>query len=234
MALSRRHVLISAPAFILAGCGVLTRSYVINFKFTLYLLLNGIERTASTVIRARWVDTLGLNDSGERWSGSIKGDAICMDLGGRRALLGLLGTLQGQQNGLSLSLGSLFSYTPNGHYTSDDVRLFDELKQLKGEHDLPKRNWPILMYFSDLKDLKTGKFLSLEDNPLVPDIDLEATRFTFAVTDEQYSSGLAERLRWFDQLGTFKANLLQPPQTLPAFEQIQPQNIRAVGVAGIT
>ncbi len=227
--INRRNLIGSfVAAGCLAGCGILTPSYTLHFRVTLYALINGIERTGSSVISGKWIDTLGAGDIG-RWATEFVGDAIVINSSSAGMLLGLLSTMQGHPTGFNLNPDYLVSFVPNYHSIGNDKERFERLADLKGEHDLPESGWPILMYFSDLNKLQTARFVSPDDLSAGFGASSRITRFTFAVTDEPVTAGLADRLPWFDQIGKFHVDPAQPPETLPPFEQLEPRHIHANG-----
>jgi hypothetical protein len=227
MGLYRRQILMLALASMAAGCGVLTRAYLINFRLTLYLLINGEERTASTIICSRWIE--GLDQTGRwTWTPKFTGDAIIINLSSPRALIAILSGA-GTGSGFHLPQRFLFSFTKDGRYTNDDVKLFEELKQLKGEHDFPEQLWPILVYFPDLKNLQTAEFIKRDEPSNNIGGDVTITRFTFAVTNEEPSAGFVEKLPWFNRLKENNEFSLVTAEQLRPVHQLRPENIHADG-----
>jgi hypothetical protein len=228
--LGRRQLLVSGIAAMAAGCGVLTPSYAFNFRLSLHLVVDGVAKTASTVIRAVWADTLGMSDLGGRWSGHFDGDAIAIKPGAGEFLLALLGNMETHPTGCQLILGQILSFLPGPISRTDERKNFEQLQNLNGEHNFPTSNWPILMYFQDVNSPETATFVSPDDLSGVFGVQAQVTRFTLALTDEGPSSRLKHDLPWFGEVGKFGlAHPTLSPQTLSPFDQLHGNNLHANG-----
>jgi hypothetical protein len=219
---SRRHVLAGMAGAILGGCSLLP-AYVYYFKINVYATIDGIKRVGTTTIRSEWYHGLGL-DSGQKWVGHNYGDAITIAHDGERYVFALLGTIQGQEAGLNIDESLFLQYFPSPSSDNDGQELFQKMATLSGEQEIPRRDWPIVVGFTDVNVISTASFLGQESTQVMLD------NVTFAVTDGPESNELPKKLLWFSQLGKFHPlDPAHPPQTLPAYQQLVPTNIHANG-----
>jgi hypothetical protein len=227
--------IVAGSAIALSSCGILTKSYTFYFKMTLTALFNGDEHIGSTIIKGRWVDTLGVGDVSERWVGHFTGDAIFIDLGSRRALIGLLGPVGNQPAAFGISNGLLLSIARSIAPASvagagDGSQVFEALKGFRGEQEMPKKNYPVMAYLEDVDDIQSAQIVYPEpENAFGPTVGVSG--FSLALTDGPASSGLAGRLPWYRFLGTFPPAPAheQTHNTAPAYQMIMPPNIHEGG-----
>src|ERR1700744_5416650 len=158
----RRDLLRAAlvlPCSSVAACGIFTRSYMFYFRIVLTVLVDGTERFGSTILKERWVDTLGAGDVPGRWIGDLSGDAIFVDLGKTRALIGLLGSVGSQPTAFGITNDIVLSIANNRDHARmnadrDGSLMFEVLKDVRGEQYLPSDDYPVLAYFGNINDIR--------------------------------------------------------------------------------
>jgi hypothetical protein len=136
----------------------------------------------------------------------------------------VLGRMNTHETAFHIDTALLRSFVPNTY----DEDLYKRFGSLSGEMDIPKWDWPMIIGFSDIHDLKTAQILwPVRTSEAGPELEIE--RFTIESTDEHERSTLPDRLPWFYQLGKFRVDQALPPSTLPAYEQLEPINVHADG-----
>ena len=232
------------PAAILSGCGSFGRTiHRVRFRLKLYAIVDGVERIGSSVIRCDWVDAGPLSQTG-RYHAKVYGDAIVIDLGENRILVGILGYVYGHAGkgrfqysaaGFGINAGVILSMIPDGPLEFEQI--IARLKAQKNiEHDLTKDAWPLLVYFPDVRNYKSARFEDVDDLSSDLGSGHEITRFTLTVTDDPVTDNIAKQLPWLGQVPNRHAiaglrTMPDFPPDAPAYRQLDLSNFKADGDA---
>lgn len=225
-ATTRRSFAKSLAALPCAGCSYFAKSYTFNFKVTLEAIVDGVRHEGATVIRSLWLDNLTAFDT-RRWSSKAYGDAILLDLGGSKRLLAILGGMQKQSAEFHISERLFLSYIPRPSTKDGGRELFERMGALSGDMPIPRRDWPSILYFSDINDLKSAEVAWPVPQAEAPEVEI--IRFTLRNTNEREASLLPKQLPWFHSLETFPRNFGMSADKWPVYVQLDRRNVHVDG-----
>ena len=222
--MNRRSFLLSSLGTpILAGC-MFEKPHVIRFRLGLSAQITGVAHRAFTIFENRWDrNWIALPETGA-WERRRTGDALTLDLGSNRFLFGIWDILSWtERNSFEASSQDVFNILPQRRDLGDRIKsgaAFDDLAVSTNEVILPKIEWPQLVFFSDIRDIRTARPVSLEgiEYVLGPGSSIDAV--SLCVTQDSISRGIERRLPWWDKLGTFTGDVYPGDQN-PTYQKLQ-------------
>lgn len=232
----RTLMLLGASLPFLASCGPSGPKKSLRYRLKAYVTVEGRKYTGSTVLETVWTDTAVEGfDMGSRWSGKTWGDAITINLGSQRVLLGLLNSVAGTDPSAGISTRAperqlirtlLGATSPREIKYAQDV---DDLAQVRGEHEIRESQlWPPFVLFPDIRKLETIELINPAVSPTGKD-GVTIDRVTLSITNGPISRGIEKRLPWWGG-GQFKSGeVLEHRSHEPLYEQIDRLNFKADG-----
>lgn len=207
--IERRDILagaLAAMALLLTACG-LGSDPTSDYRYLLTVEVDTPEglKTGSSVIEVR--QSMGRSADtgfGEIIMRRVYGEAVSVDLPGRRKLFALL-----RSEDQADWAGSVMQYVAPKVESESLNEKFDNMRMIEGERELP-RHWhpsagglrlsayPMLVTFGDLFDPTSVAELDSDDLADTFGEGVSLKRITVQMTDDPVTTGIVKQLEWLD------------------------------------
>lgn len=184
-------LLASAAALVLVGCAKRGR---LRYRITVEVETLGGLKTGSSVMETRRQGPQPLVpwELGSGGGGSVIGEAVAVDLGGGRVIFALLSGPEGRSiNAMvprALNYPELTPPLSRQFKPQEWQEAFDEATDAEPLAVLRREDYPMLVTFADLNNLKSVEVVN-------PDA-VGVRRITLQVTDDPVTTGIEKRLGW--------------------------------------
>ena len=128
-------------------------TYVYRYRLTIDVEIDGVPRSASSVIEVRESRQPQLLPEMAVLSQSARGEAIVLDLSGGRKLVAILSSI-GDSDDYPTDVIRI-TFNVNGM----DNRALKHLSELQGKKSVPSKQWPTLLVMTDPRDSTTIQVL---------------------------------------------------------------------------
>jgi hypothetical protein len=198
----RDFICVVTAATVLGGCTPFPAIYKIQYKLTIALKVGGRVYEGSSVNLTRYTLNRWMTgfDGVGAYHGQAWGEAVCIDL----ERLGLLfGVLQPP-----LAMGGfsakdvaevLLPILPVSQRSWDSIKsgqAFENAQKLRGEYDVARAQWPVLVRFRDVHKKETAELVTPADIHTLYGQDAEITMVRIAISEAPLSTGIEKKLPW--------------------------------------
>ncbi|MGV8997661.1 MAG: hypothetical protein ACOH12_11995 [Parvibaculaceae bacterium] len=172
-------------------------TYSHRYRLTVEVSVDGVAKAGSSVIETQWLHrpTFGIFS---RWGSTVLGQAAYIDMGKYGTMLVMLGPDPSSRDYATAevmamrALGSAQARSKNGYPIS--LETLKDFSRVTGRAELHEGHFPKLIWFSDITDLKTGKFVLPQDFETVIGPNVHFIGATVEITTDPISSGLNKKL----------------------------------------
>lgn len=211
----RAAVVAVALSFLVAACNPFARTYTYRYRITVEVDTRQGLRTGSSVWETSAWQGSGIPDNAIR--SRVRGEAVAVDLPGGT----LFALLRGQDMDLDYPVGlvssALREHPLPGVTMTDDWKANRELiASKKPAVQLPFGLYPLLVRFRDINNPASVEKVDTNDLAASFGPGVRLRRITVAVTDDEVTRGIDQRLRWLNDLSAYRKDPSNPfTSTLP-------------------
>jgi hypothetical protein len=207
----------------LASCGLIRPSEELRYRLTVEVETPQGLKTGSSVIEVRGVKNPDwVTPEGRGTRGSLRGEAVAVDLPGGKTLFALLkGEEGGGSDGLNYPYLAFKSRLNGAHEFLDTLRRMRDLRgevavlpatQTISDYQNGKRIQltvacnPLFVVFVDIADPRTVMRVdpAALDKSFGPGVKLR--RITVQITDDKVTTGIIQKLSWLDHLDRYRTD----------------------------
>jgi hypothetical protein len=192
--LNRRSILATLAVMPLAGCGKFQQLPTYRYRLTVAIDTPEGVRTGSSVIEVRSSDGISAaNPAGSQLFVRTSGQAVTIDLPGRRTLFALL-TQPGRVAGVGATSYALEAVVPD---IRDYALALATLKKRRAPAELPPEGYPMLVWFRDINDPGSVEKVAPDDLAATFGPGYAVHNITAQITDDPVTKGIENRLAVF-------------------------------------
>jgi hypothetical protein len=187
---------IGVTALLMAGCDPFPEKYSYRYRLTVEVDTPQGLRSGSSVIEQRAQEGTGVPDTAIR--SSTKGEAVAIDLPGGRTVFALLRTVDYNSAPFASAAFAeeLAAAVPQGGDLKTHMNTIAAQKRLGV---LPSKYFPMLVWFSDIRDPKTVKAVKPDDFEETFGSGTRLRRVTVQITDDPVIQEISARFPWWKE-----------------------------------
>src|SRR5687768_13830128 len=186
-------LLAGGVAALLGGCGLLGgNSY--RFRMTVEVETPEGLRTGSSVYEVEAFATSELITGGGSSDSTLRGEAVAVDLPGRRTLFALLKTVNTAGHD-DLAFMSMRAFDPAFDYNRvESARRIRSGDGIRSPAEVPRSDWPLLVTFGDVGNPQSVERVAPNNLAASFGPGVRLKRITLEVTDDPVSKDIEARL----------------------------------------